>query len=111
MKHLSLCIGLCLMFAGAAYAEEPKVDEAVKAINALTADPAKRAGFCEINKKIEALKEGEDSEALDAEMRAYLRKFGPEYENAWDIAEDIDAESPEGKALNEAFDALENSCK
>lgn len=110
MKHLSLCVGLCFLATSAAYAADPKVENAVKAINAVAADPAKRAGFCEINKKMEALKEGEDSEALDAAMQAYLRKLGPEYEAAWDLAEDVNPESADGKILNEAFDALEQTC-
>jgi hypothetical protein len=35
-----------------------------------------------------------------------VRSLGPEYIAAWDLAEELNPESEDGKALNAAFDSL-----
>jgi len=43
-------------------------------------------------------------------MDKLLDQLGAEFEAAWDIVEDTDERSPDGRALNAALDQLEDKC-
>jgi len=106
-----------LLFAGAsllclpAHAASVQVQSAIASLGKLETDPAKVEAFCKINADLEAA--GDDaakSEALDRQMEVFVRSLGPEYIAAWDLAEELNPESEDGKALNAAFDSLEDKC-
>jgi len=100
-----------LAVASPAFADE-KADAAIRALDALEADPAKLEPFCAIVKEMSALGEGDDvkSEELEVKMEEYLTSLGPDYASAWSIGEDLDPSSPESASLDAAFDRIEQKC-
>jgi hypothetical protein len=43
-------------------------------------------------------------------MEAFVRSLGPEFVAAWDLVEELNSDSEDGKALSAAFDSLEDKC-
>ncbi len=111
MKFLLPLVALGLALATPAQADE-KTDAAIRALDALEADPAKLEPFCAIVKEMSALGEGDDvkSEELEVKMEEYLTSLGPAYADAWSIGEDLDPSSPEAANLDAAFDRIEQKC-
>lgn len=72
-------------------------------------DPARLKIFCAMSKAFDAVDEREDATA-EAAIEGYLKALGPEFQKAWDIGEDIDANSPDGRAMTAAVDALAGEC-
>ncbi|PLX37034.1 MAG: hypothetical protein C0606_10930 [Hyphomicrobiales bacterium] len=109
----------------AAPAEQPAADEdtagsvgddvwaAVDAFAAIAADEKMRTDYCAHSKALYAAYDTGDDAKIAAEedaMVAFMHDLGPEYEAAWMIGGDLDAESEEGKVLEDAYAALEESC-
>lgn len=111
MKLLFSLIALGLALASPTFADE-KTDAAVRALDALEADPVKLEPFCAIVKEMTALGEGDDvkSEELEVKMEEYLTGLGPDYADAWSLGEDLDPSSPEAAKLDAAFDRIEQKC-
>ena len=111
MKLLIPLIAFGLGFAAPAFADD-KTDAAIRALDALEADPVKLEPFCAIVKEMSALGEGDDvkSEELEVKMEEYLTSLGPDYADAWSIGEDLDPSSPEAAKLDAAFDRIEQKC-
>ena len=98
---------------GPATAVTSEVSEAVKSLEEVGVDPANLATFCRIIKELGAASEADDdvkSEAAGTEMLEFLSGLGPKFAQAWDLAEELDPETEDGKALEEAFGALEEKC-
>jgi len=111
VKLLFVLVACGLAVASPAFADE-KADAAIRALDALEADPAKLEPFCAILKEMSALGEGDDvkSEELEVKMEEYLTSLGPDYATAWTIGEDLDPSSPESTSLDAAFDRIEQKC-
>lgn len=111
MKLLFPLIACALALAIPAFADE-KTDAAIRALDALEADPAKLEPFCAIVKEMSSLGEGDDvkSEELEVKMEEYMTGLGPEYADAWSLGEDLDPASPEAANLDAAFDRIEQKC-
>jgi hypothetical protein len=43
-------------------------------------------------------------------MDGYLEQLGPDFEAAWETSEEVDENSPDGKLLDAALDALGDKC-
>lgn len=111
MKFLFILIAGGLALASPAFADD-KTDAAIRALDALEADPAKLEPFCAIVKEMTALGEGDDvrSEELEVKMEEYMTGLGPEYADAWSLGEDLDPSSTEAANLDAAFDRIEQKC-
>ena len=110
MKYLSVFMLTLMLASPPAHADE-KVDAAIRALDAITADAAKAQAYCAIVKEMFAAGEDEEkAEEVGLKMEQYLTSLGPDYLSAWQLAETLASESPEGKALDEAFDRLEEKC-
>ncbi len=111
MKLIFTLIFLGLALAAPAYADE-KTDAAIRALDALEADPAMFEPFCAIVKEMSSLGEGDDvkSEELEVKMEEYLTGLGPAYADAWGLGEELDPSSPEAANLDAAFDRIEQKC-
>jgi hypothetical protein len=109
MKRVIFAAVAACLAAGPAVAASPKVDAAVKTFKALSADPAKVKIFCEMSK---AMDEAGDkpSPATDAKISGFMKQLGAEFETAWAVAEDLNDNSPDGKAYNSALDELAGKC-
>lgn len=111
MKLFFPLIAIGLACATPAFADE-KTDAAIRALDALEADPVKLEPFCAIVKEMSGLGEGDDvkSEELEVKMEEYLTSLGPDYANAWSIGEDLDPSSADAANLDAAFDRIEQKC-
>ena len=72
-------------------------------------DPDKLKLFCEMSDVAEAQGDKEDA-AADASIDGYLEQLGPDFEAAWETGEEADENSPDGKLLDAALDALGDKC-
>ena len=108
MRALIAVLALGLATAPA-LAADPKIEAAVKTFKAVAANPAKLRTYCAMAKVMERMGEKEDK-AAEAEMDRYLQQLGPDFQTAWDAAEGVDENSPDGKIFYAAMDELEEKC-
>jgi hypothetical protein len=94
--------------AGAAPAA-PQVDAAIKAVEAVAADPAKLKLFCDLNKLLLSAGDSDDPET-QKQVEAIVAKMGPHFSAAWDVGEELDENTPEGREFYGAVDALADKC-
>ncbi len=101
-------VTVCLAIAPA-LAASPKIDAAVKAFKAVGADPANQKIFCDMSK---AMDEAGDtpSPAADAKINGFMKQLGSDFESAWGVADGLNENSADGKAYNNALDALAGKC-
>jgi hypothetical protein len=56
-------------------------------------------------------KAGDDpDDAAQAQIDGFIKRLGPEFQTAWDAGDDLDENSPDGKRLDTALDALGDKC-
>jgi hypothetical protein len=108
MRALSIATML-LLFATPTLSASPKVESALKVLQAVGADANKLKAFCELMGVDEKLGDKEDL-ALEAQMDKLLDQLGADFKVAWNTIEDIDEHSPDGRALSAAMDLLEAKC-
>lgn len=97
-----------LLACSPALATSPEIDAAIKLFNGVAADPAKLKIFCDMDKFLEAAGDKDDPK-IDAQVDAYIDQLG-DFASAWEAGEDLDENSPDGKAFNEALEDLEGKC-
>ena len=111
MRRFALLVAGAWLLCSPVQAASVQVQSAIASLAKLENDAAKLETFCKINADLDAA--GDDaakSEALDRQMDVFVRSLGPDYVAAWDLAEELNSESEDGKALNAAFDSLEDKC-
>jgi hypothetical protein len=109
MKRIVLAGLIACFGAYGAQAASPKVDSAVKAFGAVSADPAKLKTFCEMTRAMDAIGDKEDA-AAEAKITDLMKQLGPDFATAWDVADDLDDDSEDGKAYYAAMDNLAGKC-
>ena len=100
---------MLLLISTPTIAASPKVEDAVKVLQAVGTDANKLKTFCELMDVDEKLGDKEDP-VLEAQMDKLLDQLGADFKVAWDVIEDTDERSPDGRALNAALDQLEDKC-
>jgi hypothetical protein len=112
MKRIILAAALgCILAYPAAAAVSPKVQAAIKTLNSLAGNAGHMKGLCAILKEFEAAGNDEAKmKPIEDKLKAYLRKIGADYENAWNMAEETNPESEDGKAIQTALDQVESKC-
>jgi hypothetical protein len=75
----------------------------------MAADANKLKTFCELMDLDEKLGDNQDP-VLEAQMDKLLDQLGEDFELAWDVVEETDERSPDGRALNAALDQIEDKC-
>jgi hypothetical protein len=100
----ALCIG-----AGAAFAADTPIDSAVKTFKSVATDPAKMKIYCEMSDFMDKTGDNED-DATDAKVDDYAKQLGPEFQSAWNLGDDVDENSSDGKRLDAALDELSDKC-
>jgi hypothetical protein len=94
-----------------ALAASPAVEAAAKAISQIGADATRLQGYCKIVKEINAAGDDEAKiDALEQQMEDLLKSFGPQFEQVLALSESTDSETPDGQALEAAFDKLDAKC-
>ena len=92
-----------------ALAASPQVEAAVKVLQAVGADPNRLKTFCELMEIEEEMGET-DAPAINTQMDKLLDQLGADFKAAWNTAEEIGDESPDGKVVNAALDQLKDKC-
>jgi hypothetical protein len=108
MRALAAALALSLITAPA-LAASPKVEDAIKVLKAVAADPQKLKAFCELSELIGAMGDKVDP-AAEAKMDGYFDILGPDFGAAWEVVETTDEKSPDGQALEAAIEELEGKC-
>jgi hypothetical protein len=108
MRALAAAISLFLVTTPA-LAASPQVEAAVKAFQAVGLDTQRLKAFCEMMQIDDKMGDKEDP-ALNAQIDKLLDRLGADFKSAWNTFEDIDENSPDGKALDAALDRLEDKC-
>ena len=97
-----------------AAAVSDEVDESMSKLTEIGVDPTNLAVFCGIIRQLGAAHEAEDEAKVEAEaakMVEFLNGLGPRFVRAWELGEELDPESEDGQALEEAFGTLEEKCE
>ena len=97
-----------LLVCSSALAASPKIEEAIKLFNAVAADPARLKIYCDMDEILAAVGDKDDPK-IDTEIDGYIDRLG-DFATAWEAGEDLDENSPDGKAFNAALDALTAKC-
>ena len=108
MRALSIA-SMLLLVTTPTLAASPKVESALNVLQAVGADANKLKAFCELMKLDEKL-EGKQDLVLEAQVDKLLDQLGADFKVAWTTIEDTDEHSPDGRALSEAMDQLEDKC-
>jgi hypothetical protein len=102
----------CGVAAGVAAAASPKIEAAIKAVEAVGADPARLKAFCELNELLAGIGDREEAESeAEKQIAAILAKIGPDFAAAWDVGEDLDENSADGQEFYAAVDELTDKCQ
>jgi hypothetical protein len=111
MKRLLLaCTILGLTTATTVVAmADAQTDQAVRTFRNVAYSPSKMQTYCQLSAAQEALGERED-EAAEASLEPYLDRLGPDFEAAWETAEEADENSADGKRMAAELEALDNRC-
>ena len=101
MKRIVVAAVAVCLAAAPAFAASPKVDAAIKVFKAVSADPAKLKTFCDMSKVMDAMGEKQDA-AAEAKIQGFMKQLGTEFETAWNVGNDVNENSADGKACNAA---------
>jgi len=109
MKRV-VCTAVAVFLAAApAFAASPKVEAAVKTFKAVSVDSGKLKTFCDMTKVMDAMGEKQDA-AAEAKIQGFMKQLGADFESAWNVGDDLDENSADGKVLNAALDDLAGKC-
>ena len=81
----------------------PQVEAAFRVIQTVGTDASRLKTFCELM-KIDEQNEKRTSPSSEAQMDKLLKELGPDFEAAWELVEDTDPASEDGKVLSAALD-------
>lgn len=112
MKLIAAFAAIALLASASAHAASPEVEAAIKAVAKIEADPATFQSYCKLSKEMAAAEE-EDSpkaEELGKQLEELMKTIGPDVAAAWELVDELDPESADGKALLAAYEALEEKC-
>ena len=110
MRKITVSTFTCAcLLSTAALAVDAKVQSAITVISATASDPAKLKTYCEMSDVLDAAGDKEDS-AAESKVDGYLTQLGPEFEAAWNVVDDLDEGSADGKAADDALDQLDAKC-
>jgi hypothetical protein len=92
-------------------AASPQVGAAIKAVEAVAADPARLKLFCDLSKLLESAGADNDDPETQKQIEAIVAQMGPDFSAAWDVGEELDENTPDGQEFYAAVDALADKCQ
>ena len=108
---------LCLAQTGNPPPPKPTMADVKKVVQEISSDSAKQQAYCQmgaLNEQMaqaDAKKDNKTLEALSQKLDALAQTLGPDYMRLMEGLDQIDEDSPEGKAIATAFDPLDEKCK
>lgn len=110
-RYVVAVAAILSLSASAALAASAEVEAAAKALSQIEADATKLQSYCKIiNDMGEAGEDEAKFDELGEQLSNLLRSFGPQVEKALELSETTDPETPDGEALEAAFDKLDEKC-
>jgi hypothetical protein len=108
LRLLLVCaaVGLATVAASAA---DHRVDRAVRTFRDIGYNQYKLNTYCQMSQVVDSQGDRDDDAADDA-LQPYIDRLGPDFEEAWDLSQDTDENSYDGRRLNAALEALDNRC-
>ena len=111
VSRLSYLAVAMMAMSSAVFAAEMTPEAITKAIDAVSADPAKVAAYCAMAKKMDEI--GDDDKAAEAagdEIDGYFKTLGDDFEASWSSAQESAEDSAQGKAFEAAMTKLDDKC-
>jgi len=96
---------------------KPTMADVKKVVQEIAGDKAKQQAYCDmgaLNEQMaqaDAKHDNKTLEALSQKVDALAQTLGPDYIALMEGLDQIDEDSPEGKAIATAFDPLDDKCK
>ena len=109
MKRLVIAAFVAALTAQGASAASPKVEAAITTFKQVAADPGKVKVFCDMVQAMDAMGDKDDADA-EAKISDMMKQLGPDFEAAWNAADDLDENSADGEAYSAAMDQLTTKC-
>ena len=109
MKRLVIAAFAAALTAHGVLAASPKVESAIKTFKDVSADPPRVKLFCELVQTMDAMGDKDDA-AAEAKISDMMKQLGPDFEAAWNAADDLDENSADGEAYSTAMDQLTTKC-
>ena len=112
MRMIAALIAIIVLAAAPARAASPQVEAAIKAVPKLETDPEKFRTYCRLSKELAAAEEDDSAKTdeLGKQLDELMKSIGPDVAAAWDLLDELDPDSDDGKALIAAYEALEEKC-
>ncbi len=110
MKRIVIACVAVAFAASVAPAASPPVDAAIKKIQAITADAGKMKVFCEFDTALEAIPEDKEDPVAEKAADDIVTKLGADFAAAWEVGEELEEESADGKEFVAAVDAIAEKC-
>jgi hypothetical protein len=107
MRVLAVLVGLLMSIP--VLAASPPIEAAIRVIQTVGTDANRLKTFCELM-KIDEQNEKRTSPSSEAQMDKLLKELGPDFEAAWELVEDTDPASEDGKVLSAALDRAADKC-
>ena len=101
-------VAFCLC-ASCALAADPRIDSAIQEFKAVASNPARLKTYCAMSNAVDTAEE-KDNTVAKAAIDRHMKELGAEFEKAWQVGDDVDENSPDGKALGAAVDELTGQC-
>jgi len=108
MRAFAMPLALSLMMAPSLGASS-QVEAAITAFRTVDSDANRLKTFCELM-QIDEQNEKQANPSLEAKMDKLLIELGADFETAWELVEDTDPASEDGKVLSAALDRIADRC-
>jgi hypothetical protein len=116
MNRILVACTAVALGAGVVAAASPEVDKAIKTIQSVGA--TKMQQFCDLVDTLDDADEkagpaaaDKEDPAVEKQVDTLLTQLGSDFEAAWDVGEEMDENSADGKEYNAAIDALAEKCQ
>jgi hypothetical protein len=116
MRLVIAAAALSALLATPALADNAKIADATKVLQALGKDAAKQKAYCEMqdlfNKSADATdkKNKDEADKLNKQAEEKSKELGDDFQKVMSLEEEINPETPEGKAFFEALEGVEKTC-
>jgi hypothetical protein len=102
-----------LLMSGPALAADPRLATAQKTVDAIAGDAGKLKTYCNMIAAMDAADAEKDpakNDAANKQIEDMMASLGPDMQAVWNLGEELDPATPDGKTLSDAMDGLTGKC-
>ena len=106
-------LALIALASNPAQAAAGKVESAIKTFNAIPADAEKLKTFCAMSKAMASGENEKDAVKLaeiDKQVDSYMQTLGQAFQTAWNAGEELNPDTPDGKAYYGTLEEISAKC-